>query len=77
MKGELNGEIVELERSATVVDAADRLGVGSETRGVAVAVDGEVIPRRQWTSTPLKPEQKIEIVRAMQGGAPSRRLRPR
>jgi sulfur carrier protein len=37
-------------------------------RGVAVAVNDEVVPRTQWPSRRLKPGDTVEIVRATQGG---------
>lgn len=36
--------------------------------GVAVAVDGAIVPRSQWASTPLQPGSAVEIVTAVQGG---------
>ena len=44
------------------------VGVNGETRGVAVAVDGEVVRRADWVTTPLADRQAIEVVRAVQGG---------
>jgi sulfur carrier protein len=37
-------------------------------RGVAVALDGEVVPRGAWSSTAIADEVKVEVVRAVQGG---------
>lgn len=37
-------------------------------RGVAVARNGEVIPRGEWATTRLEPGDEIEIVRPIQGG---------
>jgi sulfur carrier protein len=37
-------------------------------RGVAVAVNDEVVPRTQWATRRLKPGDTVEIVRATQGG---------
>jgi sulfur carrier protein len=39
-----------------------------ETRGVAVALNGRVVPRSDWATTPLRNGDTVEIVRAMQGG---------
>lgn len=39
-------------------------------RGVAVALDGEVVPRSEWESTPVASGQSIEVLAAIQGGAP-------
>ncbi len=36
--------------------------------GVAVAVNQEVIPRSQWSQTALKPGDRVELIRAVQGG---------
>jgi sulfur carrier protein len=37
-------------------------------KGVAVALNGQVVPRAQWESTTLKDGDVIEVVRAFQGG---------
>ncbi|HSF03422.1 MAG TPA: sulfur carrier protein ThiS [Solirubrobacterales bacterium] len=65
---ELNGQPVELQAGATVADAVIEAGADGEPRGVAVAVDGEVIRRAEWEQTRLRPDQHVEVVRAAQGG---------
>lgn len=65
---ELNGERVELGEGASVAAAVAHLGADREQRGLAVAVDGEVVPRSAWTDTRLEPGQRVEIVGAIQGG---------
>lgn len=65
---ELNGERVDLAAGTSVADAVARLGAGGERRGVAVAVDGEVVPRSAWDSTVLAEGQRVEVVGAIQGG---------
>jgi sulfur carrier protein len=65
----LNGETVSFPASATIADAVERAGVEADARGVAVAVDGEVVTRAMWDSTPIATGQVIEVVRAIQGGA--------
>ena len=37
-------------------------------RGVAAAVNGEVVPRRAWPDTPLADGAVVEVVTAVQGG---------
>jgi sulfur carrier protein len=37
-------------------------------RGIAVALNGSVVPRTEWPATQLNPGDNIEIVRARQGG---------
>ena len=36
--------------------------------GIAVAVRGEVVPRREWSSRRLLPGDDVELVGAAQGG---------
>ena len=42
--------------------------VDTAQRGIAVALNGAVVPRAAWPTTPLKPGDSVEIVRARQGG---------
>jgi sulfur carrier protein len=42
--------------------------VPTNGRGVAVALNGAVVPRAQWATTALHAGDVVEIVRAMQGG---------
>ena len=37
-------------------------------RGIAVAINGAVVPRAAWPTTRLRPGDAVEIVRARQGG---------
>jgi sulfur carrier protein len=62
----LNGEPRELPEGATVETAVRQLG--EPDRGVAVAVDGEVVPRGDWASTRVRDGQEVEVLRAVQGG---------
>ena len=41
---------------------------GIETRGIAVALDGEVVRRSQWTTTFIPDGAQIEVVTAVAGG---------
>jgi len=65
---ELNGEPRELPAGATLADAVRETGAEQEARGVAVALDGEVVPRGEWASTPLAQGGKVEVLAAIQGG---------
>jgi sulfur carrier protein len=64
----LNGERRDLGEGATVRAAVTATGAPSEGRGVAVALDGEVVPRRRWDDVALREGQRVEVVRAVQGG---------
>ncbi len=42
--------------------------VDTAQRGIAVALNGAVVPRAAWGETTLRPGDSVEIVRARQGG---------
>ena len=66
MKVLLNGEPTELAPGATVEAALVSLELPD--RGVAVAVDAEVVPRGEWTDHELREGARVEVLRAIQGG---------
>jgi sulfur carrier protein len=37
-------------------------------KGIAVALNGVVVPRAAWANTALNPGDRVEIVRVLQGG---------
>jgi sulfur carrier protein len=63
----VNGHDVPLG-AATVADFLAQQAVEIGPRGIAVALNGSVVPRSAWGETALRPGDNIEIVRAMQGG---------
>ena len=64
----LNGERRELSAGARVRDAVRAAGAAPDGRGVAVALDGEVVPRARWDDVALEDGQSVEVVQAVQGG---------
>jgi sulfur carrier protein len=64
----LNGRALEGRDGATVADLLGDLGVEPQARGVAVAVDGEVVPRAEWQRRAVEPGARVEALTAMQGG---------
>jgi sulfur carrier protein len=64
----LNGESSQLRAGETLEAVLDRLGLSAGARGVAVAVDGEVVPRAAWASFTLGEDARVEVLTAMQGG---------
>ena len=54
--------------SGTVAELLAGKGLEPQARGVAVAVNGQVVPRSLWSDTRLAPGDAVEIVRAMKGG---------
>lgn len=70
MKLTLNGR--PHESAARNLDAlfrieAEETGIESP-QGIAIALNGAVIRRRDWETTQLEEGDRVEIVRAMQGG---------
>jgi sulfur carrier protein len=63
----VNGEAEPLAASTLAALLAEK-EVDSGQRGIAVALNGAVVPRAQWGETALKGGDSVEIVRARQGG---------
>jgi sulfur carrier protein len=64
----LNGEQTELPAGLSLAAAVEAAGAPAGRRGIAVAVDGEVVPRDRWDDTRLDDGQRVEVVQAVQGG---------
>ena len=66
MQVTINGTPAQVQEAATVaVLVAERNG---GDRRVAVALNGEVVPRSAWTTTTLTPGDSIEVLAATAGG---------
>jgi len=63
----VNGESEPLG-AATLAALLAEKAVDTGQRGIAVALNGAVVPRAAWCNTPLQAGDSIEIVRARQGG---------
>jgi sulfur carrier protein len=66
MRVTVNGEATELPAGTSVADLIALLEL--EPRGIAVAVDGEVVTRRTWQKRPLAAGERVEILSIAQGG---------
>jgi sulfur carrier protein len=64
----VNGVRRELPDGATVARLVSSLADVPDGRGLAVAVDGEVVPRGAWGAAALTDGARVEIVVAVQGG---------
>ena len=64
----VNGQARAVPAGATVARVIEMLDVAPGARGVAVAVDGEVIARSRWTDTELREGSTVEVLAAIQGG---------
>lgn len=57
----------ELDGDTTLAALVRELGL-SERKGVAVAINGAVVPRAGWTEHALSPGDRVLVIRATQGG---------
>ena len=64
----VNGRPETVQDGTTITALLSRLEVPAEGRGVAVAVDAEVVPRGQWDRHELPDGARVEVVTAVQGG---------
>jgi sulfur carrier protein len=64
----INGDRRELPAGATVASVIESFPSAPDGRGVAVAVEGEVVPRAQWPNVELPDGARVEVVVAVQGG---------
>jgi sulfur carrier protein len=63
----VNGESEPLA-AATLEKLLLEREIDTGQRGIAVALNGAVVPRAAWRDTALEPGDSVEIVRARQGG---------
>jgi sulfur carrier protein len=68
MRVVVNGSPAELTDGATVRQAIEALDLPAAGRGVAVAVDAEVVPHTEWETHELTEGARVEVLRAIQGG---------
>jgi len=54
--------------AATLSALLAEKAVDASQRGIAVALNGAIVPRAAWAQTRLHPGDNVEIVRARQGG---------
>lgn len=64
----LNGRSHPLPVDGSLVQLLGQMRVDPAIAGVAVAVNGEVVPRSDWAARRLAPGDRVEVVRAVQGG---------
>lgn len=68
MRVVLNGEPHEAAEGATVADLVAAAGIEPDRRGIAVALNGEVVPRSAWAATQVAEGARIEVLQAVAGG---------
>ena len=63
----VNGDVRTFQASLATILSDFGIDI-SQTRGVAVAVNDEVVRKSKWSSHALSPGDRVEIVTARQGG---------
>lgn len=63
----VNGSSMKLADGSSIAQVIAALDIPT-TKGVAVAVDGTVIPRSEWDTLALRSGMRLEVLRAVQGG---------
>ncbi|MEA2507466.1 MAG: sulfur carrier protein [Actinomycetota bacterium] len=66
----VNGEAREVGEGTTLVDLIpQRIDEGAgEARGIAVARNGEVVPKTEWAAVEVQAGDRIEVLNAIGGG---------
>ena len=64
----VNGDTVEVDEGCSVMDLVKRIEPQRWERGVAVALNGEVLPRTAWPATSLSASDRVEVLAAIGGG---------
>ncbi|MCS7027115.1 MAG: sulfur carrier protein ThiS [Bryobacteraceae bacterium] len=64
----INGEVVEIRERLSLAELLWRNGVAPDQKGFAVALNDEVITKSRWKDVLLQDGDRLEIIRATQGG---------
>ena len=63
----LNNQTIEIE-AQQVLSILISKQVGEKQNGIAVAVNGRVVPKTSWTEVTVNENDEILIIKATQGG---------
>jgi sulfur carrier protein len=68
MKITLNGDAADLPAGTSLTDLLTGAGLDPQRRGIALARNGEVVPRSRWADEALTDGDVVELLTATQGG---------
>lgn len=68
MKIIVNGNEKNMDEGADLIDLLTQSKLNNDKPGVAVAINDDVISTSEWENIKLKQNDRIEIIRAVQGG---------
>jgi sulfur carrier protein len=63
----INSKLQQLPGDSRITDALSALGIATQ-KGIAIAVNNNVVPRDGWDTYALQPEDKVTLIKATQGG---------
>ncbi|HVD97620.1 MAG TPA: sulfur carrier protein ThiS [Cytophagaceae bacterium] len=63
----VNSKPIQLQKQETIPVVLQHIQI-AEPRGIAVAVNNEVVPKTDWEKFLLKENDQITVIRATQGG---------
>ena len=63
----VNNRLQQLPGNARITEALATLNITSQ-KGIAVAINNNVIPKPEWETYVLQPEDKMTLIKATQGG---------
>ena len=63
----VNNEIREVKNYLSISEFLSENQINA-SKGVAIAINNEVIPKARWATTHLKENDRISVIRATQGG---------
>ena len=64
----INGKSSTVPNGTTVQGLVDLVNQSDDNRGLAVAVNAEVVPRSGWSTKQIAPGAEVEVLQAIQGG---------
>ncbi|MES3631113.1 MAG: sulfur carrier protein ThiS [Longimonas sp.] len=65
---QLNGEPHPITPPHPLTEVLQALDIDSDTQGVAVAINEDVVRREEWADTTLQDGDEVEVIQALQGG---------
>lgn len=63
----VNNQTIEVEAQTKLSNLVFQQ-IGENSKGIAVAINGQVIPKDSWMETPVKENDELLIIKATQGG---------
>ena len=64
----VNGQEQSVDDASTLLDLLIEMNFNAEQKGIAVALNAEVIARAMWANTRLCNGDRVDIIHAVQGG---------